>query len=87
MCDDDIEQILAQTNEFIIEELNDDTYEKLLLMLAEKEFCDEAESSSRLRIDRGREEGHRRFASDYFSDEWVNGSQWVNGSKTVFLLS
>ncbi|GKB57977.1 putative nuclease HARBI1 isoform X2 [Tanacetum coccineum] len=42
MCDDGIEQLLAQANEFLIEELNDDTYEKLLLMLEEKELRDEA---------------------------------------------
>ncbi|GJY51775.1 hypothetical protein Tco_0442622 [Tanacetum coccineum] len=48
MCDDGIEQLLAQANEFLIEELNDDTYKKLLLMLEEKELRDEAVKSSRL---------------------------------------
>ncbi|GKA11325.1 hypothetical protein Tco_0690758 [Tanacetum coccineum] len=71
MCDDDIEQLLAQVNEFIIEELNDDTFSQLLLMLAEKELRDEAERSSRLRIQRGREEGHCRLVADYFCDEPV----------------
>ncbi|GJR10634.1 hypothetical protein Tco_0793286 [Tanacetum coccineum] len=71
MCDDGIEQLLAQVNEFIIEELNDDTFSQLLLMLAEKELRDEAERSSRLRIQRGREEGHCRLVADYFCDEPV----------------
>ncbi|GJT07948.1 putative nuclease HARBI1 isoform X2 [Tanacetum coccineum] len=71
MCDDGIEQLLAQANEFIIEELNDDTFSQLLLMLAEKELRDEVERSSRLRIERGREDGHRRLVADYFCDEPV----------------
>ncbi|GJX61989.1 putative nuclease HARBI1 [Tanacetum coccineum] len=71
MCDDGIKQLLAQANEFIIEELNDDAFSQLLLMLAEKELRDEAERSSRLRIQRGREEGHRRLVADYFCDEPV----------------
>nr|GEV31700.1 hypothetical protein [Tanacetum cinerariifolium] len=67
MCDDGIEQLLTQANEFLIEELNDDTYEKL--MLEEKELRDDAVKSSRLRIEQGREEGHRRLVADYFADE------------------
>ncbi|GKG44787.1 hypothetical protein Tco_0486225, partial [Tanacetum coccineum] len=40
-------------------------------MLAEKELRDEAERSSRLRIQRGREDGHCRLVADYFCDEPV----------------
>ncbi|GJV44478.1 retrovirus-related pol polyprotein from transposon TNT 1-94 [Tanacetum coccineum] len=71
MCDDDIRQLLAQAYEFVIKELNDDTYEKLLLMVAEKVLRYEAKRSSRLSNERGREEGHYRLVGDYFSDEPV----------------
>ena len=47
MSDDTIEQLMVQVSEFIIDELTDDTHEKLLLMVAEKEAQDEAGSSSR----------------------------------------
>ncbi|GJU96590.1 ALP1-like protein isoform X1 [Tanacetum coccineum] len=70
MCDDGIEQLLAQVNEFIIEELNDDTFSQLLLMLAEKELRDEAERSSRLRIQRGHSP-KVRFT--------VNGTEYTKG--------
>ncbi|KAI3681180.1 hypothetical protein L6452_35965 [Arctium lappa] len=63
--DEIIEQLFVDVSEFIIDELEDDTHEKMLKPV-EKKF-----QRKKRYIQRGREEGHNRLVADYFSDQPV----------------
>ncbi|KAI3715430.1 hypothetical protein L6452_22412 [Arctium lappa] len=61
---------IHDVSEFIIDELEDDTHEKIL-KLVEKNF-----QTKKRYIQRGREEGHNRLVADYFSDQPVFPPGW-----------
>ncbi|KAI3746155.1 hypothetical protein L6452_08578 [Arctium lappa] len=63
--DEIIEQLFVDVSEFIIDELEDDTHEKMLKPV-EKKF-----QRKKRYIQRGREEGHNRLVADCFSDQPV----------------
>ncbi|KAI3681183.1 hypothetical protein L6452_35968 [Arctium lappa] len=63
--DEIIEQLFVDVSEFIIDELEDDTHEKMLKPV-EKKF-----QRKKRYIQRGLEEGHNRLVADCFSDQPV----------------